>query len=77
MMDFPRTTMRSGRRPSADDPAQRRRHIRCAYYRLALGRPAKWVASRFKVSTRTVHLWVSAALSYDEPEARALRQVAA
>ena len=64
-----------GRRRIADDPVKRRRHLRCAYYRLVEGRPVRWIASRFRVSKRTVQLWVRAALGYDDPEAEGLRRL--
>lgn len=64
-----------GRRRAADCPRQRRRHIRCAYYRLVVGASPRWIASKFRVSVRTVSLWVNAALGYSDPEAVALRDL--
>ena len=64
-----------GRRPSAQSLIQRRRHIRCAYYRLVLKRSTRWLASHFRCSDRTVFLWVQAALGYHDPEAQMLRDL--
>lgn len=67
----------AGRPRVADDPRQRRRHIRCAYFRLVEGRSPRWIASRFRISVRTVSLWVNAALGYADPEAQALKSLLA
>jgi hypothetical protein len=63
----------NGRAPNAENLAQRRKHIRCAYWRLIQKKPTRWIAQQFRVSPRTVFLWTKAALDYDDPEAQALR----
>jgi hypothetical protein len=73
-LPIPKGELARGRRRVCDDPVQRRRHIRCAYHRLIADRSPRWIASRCRVSIRTVNLWVQAALGYSDPEAVALRR---
>lgn len=76
-IDFPRVSgeISRGRPKVADDPIQRRRHLRAAYFRLVAGRTPRWIAAKFRCSLRSVHYWVNAALTYDDPEAQALREL--
>jgi hypothetical protein len=53
----------------------RLRHIRVAYLRHIEGIPVKKLASRYRVSVRTIHYWVAAALAYRDSEAETLRQM--
>jgi hypothetical protein len=62
-----------GRTPNAVNLIQRRKHIRCAYWRLVQKKSTRWIAQQFRISPRTVFLWTKAALDYDDPEAQALR----
>jgi hypothetical protein len=64
-----------GRIPRSLYRSDRLRHLRCAYCRLVDGRPIRWLARQFRVSARTVQLWVKAALGYSDPEAQALRDL--
>jgi uncharacterized protein YjcR len=53
----------------------RLRHIRVAYLRRIKKMPLKKVASRYRVSVRTIQYWVDAALGYEDSEAETLRQM--
>jgi hypothetical protein len=57
------------------DRQERIRHIKVAYYRLVLNRKPSALAAEYGVSRVTIHNWITAALTYDEPEADMLRQV--
>lgn len=62
-----------GRPKTADDPAERAKHIECAGLVLIGDKPPKMVARYFGVSLRTVWLWSAKALQY--PEADGLRRL--
>jgi hypothetical protein len=53
-------------------PAQQRRHVRAAYLRWVEREDAGRNARRFRISTRTLWLWLKAVPSYRGPEADAL-----
>lgn len=73
---FPQTrTMQRGRKRSDGLRAIRLKHIRCAYRRYIEGRSIAWLKRWYRVSSRTVQLWARAALSYQDPEAEALRRL--
>jgi hypothetical protein len=65
---------RGGRPPGRIHRSIRLKHIRCAYHRLIAGRSIRWLAAHYRVSARTVHLWINAALSYTDDESLILRQ---
>jgi DNA-binding transcriptional regulator YiaG len=59
----------------AGERTDRLQHIRVAYLRHVEGIPIRKLASRYRVSVRTIQYWVSAALAYDDSEAETLRRM--
>lgn len=73
----PSVRRRPGRRPVAAIPAERGRHIFAAGLMFRTDWPVKMIAGTLGVTRETVYQWTRLALTYDEPEADALRALAA
>jgi hypothetical protein len=65
---------RKGRPVVSSDQAERQKHIECAGLMLKTRWPVKRVADSCGISRRTAYYWLARALTYDEPEAVALRR---
>lgn len=64
-----------GRPPRDRYRVHRLQHIRCAYHRLIKGCARGELARRYDISIGTVVIWCRVALTYEDPEAEALRRL--
>lgn len=66
---------RRGRPVVSASPSERMKHIECAGLMLGTNWSVKRICAALEISRATAYLWLKLALSYDEPEAVALRRL--